>query len=112
MSSAWICFECREAVGRNASFNSEPISCPKCKGKTRYLSYKVPVPKKRDIQAWKQLWQEINQRKQKSIEQNLEWKVKRIHEYEKQIRDLENKKFCKGREKQIHQLRNGIAYLK
>jgi hypothetical protein len=106
-NSSWVCFECRLAV-RRPTQHEEEVPCPQCGGACWGLGYKVPVPRKHDVRAWRELRESEVAEHQARTEASARGRVRARHELEQEIRRLEAMPENPGRAKAIRLLRRRL----
>ncbi|MDJ0976759.1 MAG: hypothetical protein QNJ98_20050 [Planctomycetota bacterium] len=104
MRAAWACFDCRKAV-RHALRTPDDVVCPQCGDAAPYLGYKIPVPRRRDIKAWRALKADLQRAAQRTAEAAYQDRVRCIHDLEARLVDLETRPANEGRRRLIAQLR-------
>ncbi len=102
-NSAWICFDCREAVRRDTQYRGD-VPCPKCGTHCYCLGYKIPVPPKRDVKTWDELRAQLREELHIKQAQALEQSVRRRHQIEQEIAKLEALPNNAGRQAAIREL--------
>jgi hypothetical protein len=107
-NSAWVCFDCREAVRRLTQYRGE-VSCPKCARPCRCLGYKIPVPPKRNVGAWERLRKSLDEERVRGAEAQHASAIRRRHDIEQEIRDLESKPANAGRAKAVRLLKRRLG---
>ena len=105
--TSWVCFDCRESVRRDTQHRSR-VPCPKCGEPCQYLGYKIPVPPKRDVRAWTDLREQLRDDNYLQREQTFEHCVRRRHQIEKEIKELEARPDNAGRRAAIRKLREQL----
>src|SRR5262245_56115187 len=83
-NSTWACFDCREAV-RRPDYTLKDIHCPICGQTMGYLGDRIRIPSKRQVKAWRKLWDDVHT-SLKGKEWQRTWHIKRL---ENQIARLE-----------------------
>jgi hypothetical protein len=58
-NASWVCFDCRESVRRPCGYQAD-VPCPKCAQNCRCIGTKIPVPRKRDAKAWRELRESLD----------------------------------------------------
>jgi hypothetical protein len=84
----WVCFKCRMAKRQPTTLVQVPM-CIACDNPMFCLGYKVEVPAKEAIDAWKRLWDECSERDHHDRAHRAAEKVRRTHETEREIRRLQ-----------------------
>lgn len=109
-SSAWVCFDCREAVRRQTYYRGDPL-CPRCGKSTDFLGYKVPVPKKSDEKTWDELRSQLLEERYARQQKQITDRVRRKHEIEKQLTELESRSDYPQRARLIRDLQCELQQL-
>ena len=105
--AAWVCFDYRLAVRRDTQYRGD-VPCPECGNLCRYLGYKIPVPPKRDIATWNQLRDQLNNEQREHQEAQFVKSVRRRHQLEQEIAELESRPENAGRKVAIRELRKRL----
>jgi hypothetical protein len=77
-NSNFLCLGCRVAVRRPKTAKSPP-SCPQCRGPCRDVGYKIAVPAKADVDAWKDLEVSLRESAHRHLLDEEEARVARVH---------------------------------
>ena len=106
-NASYICFDCRQAV-RRPTPEKAVVKCPTCARRCEYLGRKIPVPPKSKVVAWRELREQFaTARTNWALRQERE-SVRRRHELEKRILDLEARPANPSRTRQIEELRREL----
>src|SRR5579871_2890056 len=117
----WVCFNCQTAVRRRAwrlvtKLNPwlighifSKIKCPTCKQACHFLGPSIEVPPKRDVDAWNRLREQISTMHAAKAEDRFKESVRRKHDLEQRIRELESRTPNPGRDELIKELRAKLA---
>lgn len=107
-TAAWVCFECRTAVRRNAAFAGD-VPCPSCGKLSSYLGYKIPVPPKDKQREWSALRDQLaKERMQRELAADAA-AVRSRHDLEQEIARLEAMPAKEGRSKAVRLLRRQLS---
>lgn len=106
-NATWVCFDCREAVRRPTHYY-EDVPCPQCGQAARCLGTKIRIPAKDDDRAWQSLLASIRERRLAAVERMELMRVRRRHELERHIAELEARPANKGRQRTIQLLRKEL----
>ena len=117
----WVCFDCRTAQRRSCwrfatffrpwivgSIGNGTILCPECKKPCRFLGHKIAVPPKRDENSWKDLREYINDRRELYRDRKAQIDIRRKHELERRIVELQLRPENKVRDGLIKKLREEL----
>lgn len=120
----WVCFDCRTSQRRSywrsgtyfrpwivGSIGDGTILCPECKRPCRFLGHKIAVPAKRDDNGWIQLREYINEWQGMYRDRKAEADVRRKHEIERRILELQGRPENKERDRLIKELREELDQL-
>src|SRR5687767_3634486 len=101
-NGTWVCFDCRVAVRRPSwrlvtylrpwligSRDVGRVRCPHCAAACNFLGPTIEAPPKRDIAAWDRLRNEVEQVHAAETEARFKESVRRRHDLEQRIRELE-----------------------
>lgn len=106
-NSAWVCCECRLAVRRPTSHQDE-VPCPECGAACHGLGYKILVPQKRDLRAWRELRASLVADASSKAQARAAVRVRARHDLEQEIRRLKAMPASAGRERAIQVLRRRL----
>ena len=112
-SRSWICFDCRKGIRREAAYSQEPsndqvVSCPDCGGSCQYLGYKILVPPRRDVTAWEVLRKDLYAAALADQAERIQAAVRKRHEIERQITELQTRPANPERTRLIRRLRREL----
>src|SRR5262245_30611567 len=103
----WVCFDCR-CVTRRAKTAAGIPKCRECGSDCACLGYKVAIPKKSDIKAWRALRLECRRRNRLAAD-NLAVERARVgHAAERRIAALRTRGQNRDREKVVRELRKKL----
>src|SRR5262245_21314504 len=107
-NASWVCFDCRATVRRPTS-PRRVVPCPVCREPCFCLGRKIPVPPKTKVAAWTKLRGEMRT-------MVIDWRVRverttvrRRHEIERRIKDLESRTAEPSRNRQIKKLQEELG---
>jgi uncharacterized Zn finger protein (UPF0148 family) len=109
-SYTWACFECRRTVRRAVPKNGE-VQCSTCGRPCRYVGTRIRVPAREKKAAWEELRDSLRAAKLKEDLRREHARVRRRHELEKRVADLESKPANPSRSRQIRELKEQLAGL-
>lgn len=89
-NAAWVCFDCREAVRRLMQYDKD-VPCPRCGRTCRGIGHRIPVPPKRDARAWAALRASQTAERLNRVELEQRDSVRRRHDLERQLAELESR---------------------
>src|SRR2546423_6356815 len=114
-NGTWVCFVCRVVIRRPTwraitfvrpwligSVDVSRVPCSKCGELCQFLGPTIEVPPKRDAKAWKLLRQKVARVYTKTNEEKFSRDIRRTHEIEKRIRELQSRHKNAGRLKIIN----------
>jgi hypothetical protein len=107
-NSSWVCFACRLAVRRPTQAAGDVV-CAECGAACWPLGYKVEVPPKRDVDAWRQLQGAQLAKREALLAAAKVERVRSRHALEQEIRRLEAMPSNPGRARAIQLLRKRLA---
>ena len=84
------------------------MSCPECAGECTCLGYKIPVPPRRDVKAWEALREELHRTENTRQAESCRAEVRRKHEIEREIVNLEARPDNPERARLIRRLRREL----
>jgi hypothetical protein len=121
-NGTWVCFECRLAVRRPTwrhvthlrpwligSTKVGHVPCPKCGQQCRFLGPTVEIPPKRDISRWHDLQMAVETFHLNQVDSRFRDSVRRQHDLEQRIRELQGRPRSPGRDHLIKELRARLA---
>ena len=121
-NGTWVCFNCRLAVRRPTwrlvtylrpwligATDVGHVRCPRCHELCQFLGPTVEIPPKRDVAGWERLRDEVAQSHATAAEDRFTESVRRTHDLEQRIRDLESRPQNPGRDALIQELRAKLA---
>jgi hypothetical protein len=85
------------------------VPCSKCGGARQFLGPSIEIPPKRDVAGWNRLREEVAKFHVAAVEEKFKQEIRRRHDLEKRIRELESRARSAGRDKLIKQLRAQVA---
>src|SRR4051812_22908379 len=110
-NGTWVCFECRAAVRRPTwrlvtylrpwligRTDVGKVHCPKCRGACHFLGPTIEIPPKRDVAAWSRLGEQVTMIQVAAAEGRFKGLVRRRHDLEQRIRELETRPANPGRD--------------
>ncbi len=104
----WVCFDCR-TTQRRPKVGARVPSCLECGAECFCLGYKVEVPRRSALRQWRQL-REVCRLRLFAIQERVErWRVRRMHDLEKEIGRMEKLGANKDRARQINKLEEELA---
>ena len=106
----WVCFQCRTAV-RRPNTNQAVPKCMSCGNDCYCLGYKVAIPKKSDIKAWRQINDFIRDRDFAVVDFKRIQELRRKHDLEKEIFRMELLDENKDRSRLIKKLKDQLKRL-
>ena len=109
-SSSWVCFECRLSVRRPTQHEGD-VPCAQCGTACWPLGYKIPIPPRRDVRAWRELHVDVMAKRHLRAESDAESRVRQRHDLEQEVRRLEAMDSNPGRATAILQLKKQIEDL-
>ena len=109
-NSAWVCFACRLAV-RRPTWHMADVMCPECRGPCHAIGYRIPVPPKRDLGAWRELQASLADRAAADTVANQRARVRARHALEREIRRLEALPTNASRTRAVKDLRRRLDEL-
>ena len=104
----WICFDCRTSQ-RQPKMSKKAPACPDCGHECFCLGHKVEVPKRDAVRAWRQLREECRRRLYAYQDRARQSAVRRQHDLEKEIVQMEALGENKDRARQIKRLKEALA---
>ena len=104
----FVCFECRVSVRRFKLAEFAPL-CPHCGLDCTSIGYKIPVPSKDDVAAWKRLYADLQEAKRRDVMTQEENRVALTHVLERQLERLESQSTNPARERAIRDLKKRLA---
>ena len=104
----WVCFDCRIAL-RQPKVSEEIPLCPDCGRECFCLGYKVEIPRRDAVRAWRQLREESRRRYHAHQDRVNRWRVRRKHDLEKEIARMEAMEENKDRSRQIKKLKEELT---
>lgn len=104
----FVCFECCLNVRRSKRTPHAP-RCPQCSGECVSLGYKIPLPAKQDGKAWRALYVQLREGARQDIFSGREALVRRVHDLERQIAELERRPPNSGRDRTIKELKHQLS---
>jgi len=110
----WVCFECRTTVRKPKSDANAPTlpACSRCGASLVNIGYKIDVPRKSDVKAWKALREWCRHARLGGIEDEIRSLVQKVHRLEKVILEEEEKPFNADRKRAIEQRRVEMSNLR
>src|SRR5262245_3278781 len=110
LNGTWVCFQCRLATRRSTwrlvtflrpwlvgDIGSGDVRCRKCRQPCQFLGPTIEIPRKRDAVAWERLRHAITQSRITMTDERFRDDVRRRHDLEQRIRDLESRPKNPGR---------------
>ena len=85
------------------------VPCPRCRQLCQFLGPTIEIPPQRDERAWERLQTRVSQLGAAALEDRFRESVRRRHELEQRIRELESHPANVGRDRLIKQLREQLA---
>lgn len=107
-NASWVCFACRCAVRRPTQHEGD-VACPECRAACWPLGYKVPVPQKHDVRAWRELARTQQEERARRRAAAARARVRARHELEREIAWLASLPENAGRTRAIRLLRQQLA---
>lgn len=117
-NGTWVCFECRRAVRRPTwrlvtylrpwligRTDVGDVRCATCRVLCHFLGPTIKIPPKQNGVAWKRLREQVVQVQIAAAEGRLKKSVRRRHDLEHRIRELESRPTKPGRAALINKLR-------
>ena len=121
-NGTWVCFECRTAVRRPTwrlitylrpwligSTSLGKVRCPDCREVCHFLGPTIEIPPKRDVTSWKRLHDHVAKVHIAAAEDRFKERVRRRHDLEQRIRELEGRPSNPGRDALVKELRTKLA---
>lgn len=103
----FVCFDCRVNVRRSKLAEMAPL-CPACGRECASLGYKMPIPSKEDLAAWKRLSDDFREAKRHLVMVQDAKRVALTHEIERKLKLLELQPKNPGRERAIRDLKRRL----
>lgn len=103
----WVCFDCREGIRRDANHPSE-VLCPSCGQACLQIGDRIRIPAKGNLRGWQRLRESIYEQRLRISDKRQILKVRRTHELEQQILDVESRPQSPGRTMWISTLRKEL----
>lgn len=104
----WVCFDCR-TVTRQTKYSNRIPRCVSCGDDCFCLGDKVGVPRKEVAKSWAALREDCRSRMLAAQDRLLRWNVRRKHELERTIAQLEAMTENKDRARRIARLKEELA---
>jgi hypothetical protein len=121
-NGTWVCFDCRLAVRRPTWRHvtwARPwllgrrdvgdVRCGGCGQPCLFLGPTIEIPPKRDAAAWKALREHVEHFGAAAVAERFEQSVRRRHDLEHRIREIEDRPASPGREALLKRLRARLA---
>jgi hypothetical protein len=121
-NGTWVCFECRIGIRRRTwrlvtymrpwlvgSRGTGRVRCPKCREICHFLGPSIEIPPKDDVAAWVVLRDQVAQFHHAAAEERIKERVRRKHDLEQRIRELESRPPNPGRNALVKKLRAQLA---
>ena len=121
-NGTWVCFECRLAVRRPTwrlvtylrpwligSTDVGKVRCAKCRESCHFLGPTIEIPPKQDVAAWNRLREQVAEVHNTAADERFKESVRRRHDLEQRIRELETRPANSGRDALIKKLRADLA---
>ncbi len=121
-NGTWFCFDCRTAVRRRTwrlvtylcpwligSTAVGDVRCPRCRQACHFLGPTIEIPPKRDAAAWERLREHVANVHAAAAEDRFKESVRRRHDLEQRIQELETRPPNAGRDALIKELRAKLA---
>lgn len=121
-NGTWVCFDCRTAVRRRTwrlstlvrpwlvgSTAVGGVRCPGCRQACHFLGPAIEIPPRRETRRWARLREQIARVHAATVDQRFREYVRRGHELEQRIRDLESRPPSPGRDELIRVLQGKLA---
>ncbi len=106
---AWVCFSCRTAARRAPVATN--VRCRQCARPCECLGYKTPVPPKARIREWATLEEAFYASRRRYVLGQQKFRVRRMHDTEREIARLEALPSNEGRASAIKRLRKQLEQL-
>jgi hypothetical protein len=106
----WVCFDCREAV-RRPGYTSAAVLCPVCGRQCRNIGDRLRLPSKRAIKGWEVLRASLQAQGIAAAERRQRYRVRSIHNIEREIARLVAMPANESRRKRISSLRKRLLEL-
>jgi hypothetical protein len=111
MSNAnWVCFDCRETMHRPTEYPG-PVACRQCGAPGRCLGTQIRVPARVDERAWRELRARLRDARSARAEAAVYSRVRRRHQLERQIAELEARPANEARTVAIRRAKDPLAAL-
>jgi DNA-directed RNA polymerase subunit RPC12/RpoP len=107
-NASYVCFDCRAAVRRSTPERAV-VKCPSCGQRCQYLGRKIPVPPKSKVAAWRDLRASMATVRSNWAIRQERTAVRRRHDVEKQIVELEARPASPSRDRLLADLRRELA---
>ena len=104
----WVCFDCREVVRRDGNHPTE-VPCPSCGQACLWIGDRIRIPAKGNLRGWRKLRESIYEQRLKVLDKRQILKVRRQHELEQQILDVESRPPSPDRTMWIETLRKDLG---
>ena len=121
-NGTWVCFGCRTAVRRPTwrlvtlvrpwligGTGAGRVRCPVCGRSSQFLGPSIEIPPKRDVAGWQRLRGEVARLHAAAVDDRFAESVRRTHDLEQRLRDLESRPPSAGREELLKRLRTELA---
>jgi len=106
-NNSWVCFECRESYRRDKQYKGN-VACAKCNCLCTNIGDCTPVPRKRELKAWKYLRESINkQARQSQLHSDIEL-VRIKHDIEQGEERIEALDKGRDRESTLKKINNSL----
>jgi hypothetical protein len=121
-NGTWVCFDCRTAVRRPTwrlvtylrpwligGTGVGNVRCPTCRKACHFLGPTIEIPPKQNVAAWGRLRGQVTSMHAAAAEDRFKESVRRRHDLEQRIRELEARPSNAGRDALIQELRAQLA---
>jgi hypothetical protein len=85
------------------------VRCSRCHQACQFLGPSIEIPPKRDVAAWERLREQVNLAHTNAAADRFKDSIRRRHDIEQQIRELEGRPSNPGRDSAIKELRRKLA---
>jgi hypothetical protein len=82
-----------------------PVRCPECRQLCSSLGPTIEIPPKRDVAGWNRLRERVARGHVAAVDDEYKKSVRRRHDLEQRIRELEGRPSSPGRDELVKQLR-------
>ena len=106
-NETWVCFDCREAVRRDAYHPAE-VPCPSCGHVCLQIGDRIRIPSKSNARGWQRLRESLCEQRLGVLDTSQIAQVRQRHELEQQLLQVGLRSPNEGRAKSIRTLRKKL----